>query len=221
MIRATMMATTMLCPMCGGQGRYTSARAISVVVSFWWGCFSVWFLCFLCNHHMLSCTLWGVVLAWVSFAFFATITCYLYTWIVGGVKCTSLSRPCVSADTTCFALRLHRSVHVVNRASQRFAVSLGVGTDAQRDRIAAALVTQQHNIFRWGQARQLPWPMCWQWSSPMYVHLGARNTPSRSPSTHLKHLKHLKQFSIGVVHAETLSGPHPATPLHVRRRHRP
>lgn len=51
-----MMATTMLSPTCGGQGRYTSARAISVV-SF----------------------LGGIVLAWVSFAFFATVTCYLYT----------------------------------------------------------------------------------------------------------------------------------------------
>lgn len=127
------------------------------------------------------------------------------TWIVGEFTCTSLSRPCLSADTTCFSLRLHLSIHVVNRASQRFAVSLGVGTDAQRARIAAALVTQQHNIFRWGQARELPWPMCWQRSSPMYVHLGASNTPSRSPSTHCKHLNHLQQFSIGAVHAGNLS----------------
>jgi len=41
-------------------------------------------------------------------------------------------------------------------------VQLGAGTDAQRARMAAALAANASNIFRWGQARHLIWPMCWQ-----------------------------------------------------------
>lgn len=47
------------------------------------------------------------------------------------------------------------------------AVTLGVGTVAQRAKISATLAANHTKMFKWGQARELPWPMCWQWSSPM------------------------------------------------------
>jgi hypothetical protein len=46
------------------------------------------------------------------------------------------------------------------------AVQIGAGTDAQRARIAAALASNASRIFRWGQARHLLWPMCWDEATP-------------------------------------------------------
>ena len=39
------------------------------------------------------------------------------------------------------------------------AVQIGAGTDAQRARMQQALAANATNIFRWGQARHLIWPM--------------------------------------------------------------
>ena len=47
------------------------------------------------------------------------------------------------------------------------AVAIGAGTEAQRARISAALAANASNIFRWGQARHLPWPMCWEHGKTM------------------------------------------------------
>ena len=46
------------------------------------------------------------------------------------------------------------------------AVQIGAGTDAQRVRIQAALAANASRIFRWGQARHLIWPMCWDNAAP-------------------------------------------------------
>ena len=42
------------------------------------------------------------------------------------------------------------------------AVQIGAGTEKQRARLAEALAANASNIFRWGQARHLIWPMCWE-----------------------------------------------------------
>eukprot|EP01050_Picozoa_sp_SAG11_P009883 SAG11_NODE_963_length_6375_cov_6.744105_2_plen_1331_part_00 len=46
------------------------------------------------------------------------------------------------------------------------AVQIGAGTAAQRMRMQAALAANASRIFRWGQARHLIWPMCWQSATP-------------------------------------------------------
>jgi len=46
------------------------------------------------------------------------------------------------------------------------AVQIGAGTAAQRARMQTALAANASNIFRWGQARHLIWPMCWQKATP-------------------------------------------------------
>ena len=46
------------------------------------------------------------------------------------------------------------------------AVQIGAGTDEQRARMATALAANASRIFRWGQARHLIWPMCWQSATP-------------------------------------------------------
>lgn len=46
------------------------------------------------------------------------------------------------------------------------AVQIGVGTEAQRARMQQALAANASNIFRWGQARHLIWPMCWESAAP-------------------------------------------------------
>ena len=42
------------------------------------------------------------------------------------------------------------------------AVAIGAGTDAQRAAISRALAEGADGIFRWGQARHLPLPLCWE-----------------------------------------------------------
>ena len=46
------------------------------------------------------------------------------------------------------------------------AVQIGAGTSAQRERMQRALASNASNIFRWGQARHLIWPMCWESAAP-------------------------------------------------------
>jgi hypothetical protein len=46
------------------------------------------------------------------------------------------------------------------------AVQIGAGTDKQRARMQRALAANASNIFRWGQARHLIWPMCWESATP-------------------------------------------------------
>ena len=46
------------------------------------------------------------------------------------------------------------------------AVQIGAGTDIQRARMQQALAANASNIFRWGQARHLIWPMCWEAAAP-------------------------------------------------------
>lgn len=46
------------------------------------------------------------------------------------------------------------------------AVQIGAGTDAQRARMQSALAANASRIFRWGQARHLIWPMCWESATP-------------------------------------------------------
>ena len=46
------------------------------------------------------------------------------------------------------------------------AVQIGAGTDAQRARMQSALAANASRIFRWGQARHLIWPMCWESAGP-------------------------------------------------------
>ena len=53
------------------------------------------------------------------------------------------------------------------------AVGIGAGTDAQRARIARALAEGADRIFRWGQARHLPLPLCWEVAG--LQHAGAAN----------------------------------------------
>ena len=52
------------------------------------------------------------------------------------------------------------------------AVAIGAGTDMQRAKISAALAANASDMFRWGQARHLPWPMCWETAgvSPTYMN---------------------------------------------------
>ena len=47
------------------------------------------------------------------------------------------------------------------------AVAIGAGTVAQRARLSAALAANSSTMFKWGQARSLPWPMCWQQGGAM------------------------------------------------------
>jgi hypothetical protein len=42
------------------------------------------------------------------------------------------------------------------------AVAVGAGTDAQRAKISASLAVNASTFFRWGQARHLPLPLCWE-----------------------------------------------------------
>ena len=58
------------------------------------------------------------------------------------------------------------------------AVYLGAGTHAQRSTIAASLATNATKIFRWGQARHLPLPLCWEVAGVQ--HRGAANPNSCS-----------------------------------------
>ena len=54
------------------------------------------------------------------------------------------------------------------------AVFIGAGTDRQRETIAQSLAEGSDAIFRWGQARHLPLPLCWQVAGVQ--HPGAANT---------------------------------------------
>eukprot|EP01045_Picozoa_sp_COSAG04_P016205 COSAG04_NODE_1335_length_7178_cov_14.567679_7_plen_1040_part_00 len=54
------------------------------------------------------------------------------------------------------------------------AVAIGAGTDAQRAALARALAENADSFMRWGQARHLPLPLCWQVAGVQ--HPGAANT---------------------------------------------